>query len=98
MPSHLGYVQSAAGRELFERRQLRSSDPHMEHVDLLYSGLMAAALILSIWTALLVTLACYFFGPSILTPRGITSASPAATISSSKQHVSQAAAAPHPLP
>jgi hypothetical protein len=40
----------------------------MEHIDLLYSGLIATALILSIWTALLVTAACIVFAPSVVAP------------------------------
>ena len=37
----------------------------MEHVDLLYSGLILTALMLSIWAALLVTAACVFFAPNL---------------------------------
>jgi len=37
----------------------------MEHVDLLYSGLILTALMLSIWAALLVTAACVFFAPNV---------------------------------
>jgi hypothetical protein len=37
----------------------------MEHVDLLYSGLIVTALMLSLWAALLVTAACIFFAPSL---------------------------------
>jgi hypothetical protein len=36
----------------------------MEHVDLLYSGLIVTALMLSLWAAVLVTAACIFFAPS----------------------------------
>lgn len=35
----------------------------MEQADLLYSGLLVAALILSLWTGALVTAACVFFAP-----------------------------------
>jgi hypothetical protein len=41
----------------------------MERVDLLYSGLILAALMLSLWTAGLLTAACVFFAPSVLAPR-----------------------------
>jgi len=41
----------------------------MHEADLLYSGLIATALILSIWTAALLTAACIFFAPTFLTRR-----------------------------
>ncbi len=37
----------------------------MERADLLYSGLIATALLLSIWTGALVTAACVFFAPAL---------------------------------
>jgi hypothetical protein len=37
--------------------------------DLLYSGLIATAIMLSVWTGALVTAACIFFGPSFWAPR-----------------------------
>lgn len=42
----------------------------MERADLLYSGLILAALMLSLWTAGLLTAACVFFAPAVLAPRG----------------------------
>jgi len=51
----------------------------MERADLLYSGLMFAAGMLSLWTALLLTAAFVFLSPSAR-----KSASGAATISSSR--------------
>ena len=53
----------------------------MERADLLYSGLMLAAGILSLWTALLLTAAFVALAPSLG-----KSASTAATISSTKRH------------
>jgi len=41
----------------------------MERADLLYSGLMLTALILSLWTAALVTAACFLFGRVLLEHR-----------------------------
>jgi len=38
----------------------------MEQSDLLYSGLMLTALILSVWTGALLAAACVFFVPSLL--------------------------------
>ena len=43
----------------------------MEHADLLYSGLMLTALMLSLWTAVLVTAACFFFGRALLEHRAV---------------------------
>lgn len=40
----------------------------MEHVDLLYSGLIVTALMLSLWAAVLVTATCIFFVPSLFAP------------------------------
>ncbi|MGA9530040.1 MAG: hypothetical protein WBS24_18140 [Terriglobales bacterium] len=103
----------------------------MERADLLYSGLMFTAIVLSLWTAGLVTAACCYFASSVLgaklqplnnRPRWLmarpardsqmltiapglqartavpTSAPGAATISSTKDHVSQTPAPPHSLP
>ena len=53
----------------------------MERADLLYSGLMFAAGLLSLWTALLLTAAFIALAPSLG-----KSASTAATISSTKRH------------
>jgi len=53
----------------------------MERADLLYSGLMFAAGMLSLWTALLLTAAFVALAPSLG-----KSASTAATISSTKRH------------
>ena len=53
----------------------------MERADLLYSGLMFAAGLLSLWTALLLTAAFVALAPSLG-----KSASTAATISSTKRH------------
>jgi len=53
----------------------------MERADLLYSGLMFAAGMLSLWTALLVTAAFVNLAPSLR-----KSAPYAATISSTKLH------------
>jgi hypothetical protein len=41
----------------------------MEQADLLYSGLIVTAVMLSVWAAALVTAACIFFAPTIFTPR-----------------------------
>ena len=53
----------------------------MERADLLYSGLMFAAGMLSVWTALLLTVAFFVLAPSLG-----KSASTAATISSTGSH------------
>jgi hypothetical protein len=53
----------------------------MERADLLYSGLMFAAVMLSLWTALLLTAAFVALAPSLR-----KSASTAATISSTGSH------------
>jgi hypothetical protein len=37
----------------------------MQEADLLYSGLIVAAVILSIWTGALITAACFFFAPKL---------------------------------
>lgn len=37
----------------------------MEQADLLYSGLIFTALMLSVWTGVLLTAACVFFAPTI---------------------------------
>jgi hypothetical protein len=37
----------------------------MHEADLLYSGLIVTAVILSIWTGALVTAACVFFAPNL---------------------------------
>ncbi len=37
----------------------------MNSIDLLYSGLMFAALMLSLWTVALLTAACCFFTPAL---------------------------------
>lgn len=55
----------------------------MERADLLYSGLMFAAGMLSLWTALLLTAAFVALAPSFQ-----KSASSAATISSRRSHTS----------
>ena len=41
----------------------------MQQADLLYSGLMVTALMLSVWAAALVTATCIFFAPKVFTPR-----------------------------
>jgi hypothetical protein len=41
----------------------------MEQADLLYSGLMVTALMLSVWAAALVTATCIFFAPTWFAPR-----------------------------
>jgi hypothetical protein len=46
----------------------------MQEADLLYSGLIATALMLSIWTGALLTAACIFFAPSIFASRAHHSA------------------------
>ena len=52
----------------------------MERADLLYSGLMFAAGILSVWTALLLTATCVALAPALR-----NSAPTAATISSTRR-------------
>ncbi|MFZ3341622.1 MAG: hypothetical protein WA609_06625 [Terriglobales bacterium] len=42
----------------------------MEHADLLYSGLIVTALMLSLWTGGLITAACIFFVPSFFPRAG----------------------------
>ena len=37
----------------------------MEQTDLLYSGVIATALLLSVWTGALLTATCIFFAPAI---------------------------------
>ena len=37
----------------------------MQEADLLYSGLIATAVMLSLWTGALVTAACIFFAPAL---------------------------------
>ncbi len=75
----------------------------MERADLLYSGLIFTALLLSLWTAGLVTAACVFFAPSVLRALSLANrprsnaASRAATISSTERHVSQQPAATRTL-
>jgi hypothetical protein len=54
----------------------------MEHVDLLYSGLMFAAGMLSVWTVLLVTATFATLSPSLRKTAATT-----ATISSRERHV-----------
>jgi len=67
----------------------------MERADLLYSGLIFAALLLSLWTAALLTVAFVFFAPRVFGAASVSasmlpkSASRAATISSTEPHVSQ---------
>lgn len=68
----------------------------MESADLLYSGLLLAALMLSLWTAALLTAACFFFAPFV-TASASKSAPGAATIASTEGHVSRAPAPPHPI-
>ncbi|MFZ0480174.1 MAG: hypothetical protein WAL71_13605 [Terriglobales bacterium] len=41
----------------------------MERADLLYSGLMFTAIILSIWTAALLTAACCYFATAVFGPK-----------------------------
>jgi hypothetical protein len=41
----------------------------MQEADLLYSGLIVTALMLSIWTGALLAAACVFFAPKFLAPR-----------------------------
>jgi len=41
----------------------------MEYADLLFSGLILAAVMLSLWTAGLLTAACVFFAPAFLDHR-----------------------------
>ena len=41
----------------------------MEYADLLYSGLILAAVMLSLWTAGLLAAACVCFAPAFLDPR-----------------------------
>jgi hypothetical protein len=41
----------------------------MQEADLLYSGLIATALMLSLWTGALVTAACVFFAPKLFETR-----------------------------
>ena len=51
----------------------------MEQIDLLYSGLIATALFLSLWTAVLITAACVFFAPALFASlAGSSKAHPAA--------------------
>jgi hypothetical protein len=40
----------------------------MEQGDLLYSGLIVTALMLSVWTGALLAAACVFFAPAVFTP------------------------------
>jgi hypothetical protein len=48
----------------------------MHQADLLYSGLMVTAVMLSVWVAALAAATCIFFAPTIFTPRPSRSASP----------------------
>jgi len=64
----------------------------MHPVDLLYSGLMVAAIMLSLWTGALLTATVLFFAPSVFVPAHQKSAPRAATIASTERHVSQAPA------
>ena len=64
----------------------------MERADLLYSGLMLAAVLLSLWTALLVTATFVALAPSHR-----KSGAAAATISVAKTHVSEKAATSRPV-
>jgi hypothetical protein len=41
----------------------------MERADLLYSGLIVTAIILSVWTGALVAAACIFFAPALFDSR-----------------------------
>jgi hypothetical protein len=65
----------------------------MERADLLYSGLMFAAGMLSVWTALLLTAAFVILAPSFR-----KSAPPAATISSTTSRRSLRHGAEEPTP
>ena len=58
----------------------------MERADLLYSGLMFAAVMLSLWTALLLTAAFVALAPSLEKSSLGKSAPTTATISSTKLH------------
>ena len=64
----------------------------MERADLLYSGLMFAAGMLSLWTALLLTAAFVALAPSLR-----KSAPTAATISSTRSHAAEEPTPPRSL-
>jgi len=51
----------------------------MERIDILYSGLLVTAVILSVWAGVLLTATCVFFAPAIFGPAsGSSEAQPSA--------------------
>src|SRR6266446_4439871 len=72
---------------------LKSGENNMERADLLYSGLMFAAGMLSLWTALLLTATFVALAPALR-----KSAPSAATISSTRSHASTHHGAEEPTP